>query len=225
MYAIKQIKICAEYRDMLPRPRLDLSGTPGLRPIGLSPGSWQTSLGLGSMSRYSAQILICISHYSDVIMSGMASQINSVSIVYSTVCSGADQRKHQSSASLAFVRGIHRWQRTSNAENVSIWWRRYAFNVDSDHIDDFSARLHALAMEILRYWTKPSILFPMEQTLNSTMKYLLRKMTSHCYLQATVKSSCYDHPSDSDAGGIPPSIKHGDELCARNLFMLVFLVE
>ena len=62
MYAIKQIKICAEYRDMLPRPRLDLSGTPGLRPIGLSPGSWQTSLGLGSMSRYSAQILICISN-------------------------------------------------------------------------------------------------------------------------------------------------------------------
>ena len=32
----------------------------------------------------------------------------------------------------------------------------------------------------------------------------------------------YAHPSDSDAGGIPPSIKHGDELCARNLFMLVF---
>ena len=60
IYAIKQIRICAEYRDMLPRPRLDLSGTPGLRPIGLSPGSWQTSLGLGSMSRYSAQILICI---------------------------------------------------------------------------------------------------------------------------------------------------------------------
>ena len=60
MYAIKQIKIYEEYRDMLPRPRLDLSGTPGLRPIGLSPGSWQTSLGLGSMSRYSAQILICI---------------------------------------------------------------------------------------------------------------------------------------------------------------------
>ena len=63
MYAIKQIKICAEYRDMLLRPRLDLSGTPGLRPIGLSPGSWQTSLGLGSMSRYSAQILICITYF------------------------------------------------------------------------------------------------------------------------------------------------------------------
>ena len=57
MYAIKQIKICAEYRDMLPRPRLDLSGTPG---------SWQTSLGLGSMSRYSAQILICVIHMYDM---------------------------------------------------------------------------------------------------------------------------------------------------------------
>ena len=39
----------------------------------------------------------------------MASQITSLTTVYSTVYSGADQRKHQSSASLAFVWGIHRW--------------------------------------------------------------------------------------------------------------------
>ena len=50
-----------------------------------------------------------ITHYDDVIMSTMASQITSITIVYSTVYSGADQRRHQSSASLAFVRGIHRW--------------------------------------------------------------------------------------------------------------------
>ena len=43
-------------------------------------------------------------HYSP-----MASQITSLTIVYSIVYSGANQRKHQSSASLAFVRGIHRW--------------------------------------------------------------------------------------------------------------------
>ena len=48
-------------------------------------------------------------HYCDVIMATIASQITSLNIVYSTVYSGADQRKHQSSASLAFVRGIHRW--------------------------------------------------------------------------------------------------------------------
>ena len=48
-------------------------------------------------------------HYSDVIVGVTAPQINSLTIVYSTVYSGTDQRKHQSSASLAFVRGIHRW--------------------------------------------------------------------------------------------------------------------
>ena len=47
-------------------------------------------------------------HYSDVIMSTIASQITSLTIVYSIVYSDADQRKHQSSASLAFVWGIHR---------------------------------------------------------------------------------------------------------------------
>ena len=48
-------------------------------------------------------------HYSDVIMGTMAHQITSPTIVYSTVYWNADQRKHQSSASLAFVRGIQRW--------------------------------------------------------------------------------------------------------------------
>ena len=47
-------------------------------------------------------------HYGDVIMGTMACQITNLTIVYWTVYSGADQRKHQSSVSLAFVRGIHR---------------------------------------------------------------------------------------------------------------------
>ena len=47
-------------------------------------------------------------HYCDVIMGSITSQIISLTIVYSSVYLGADQRKHQSSASLAFVRGIHR---------------------------------------------------------------------------------------------------------------------
>ena len=48
------------------------------------------------------------SHYSEVTIGAMAPQITGVSSVYSTVCSGTDQRKHQSSASLAFVRRVHR---------------------------------------------------------------------------------------------------------------------
>ena len=80
----------------------------------------------------------CTIHYDDVIMTSMASQITSLMVVYSTVYSDADQRKQQSSASLAFVWGIHRdrWiprtfptQTASYAENVSIWWR---LHVDSD---------------------------------------------------------------------------------------------
>ena len=75
-------------------------------------------------------------------MTTIASQITSLAFVYSTVYSDADQRKHQSSASLAFVWGIHRdlwiprtkgqlrgkcfhlmtssWERASNTTNVFI---------------------------------------------------------------------------------------------------------
>ena len=47
-------------------------------------------------------------------MDTMASQINSLTIVYTTVYSGADQRKHQNSSSLAFMRVIHRNLMTSS---------------------------------------------------------------------------------------------------------------
>ena len=47
-------------------------------------------------------------HYDDVIMTMLASQITSLMVVYSIVYSGVNERKHQSSASLAFVREIHR---------------------------------------------------------------------------------------------------------------------
>ena len=54
---------------------------------------------------------VCVVHTitGDVMMNTTASQITSLAIVYSIVYLGADQRKHQSSESLAFLRGIHRW--------------------------------------------------------------------------------------------------------------------
>ena len=48
------------------------------------------------------------SYYSEVIMSTMVSHISSTFIVYSTLCSGTDPWKHQSSTPLTFLRGIHR---------------------------------------------------------------------------------------------------------------------
>ena len=61
---------------------------------------WPRSLSLYSVTRPQ--------HYNNVIMGEMASQITSLTIVYSNVYSGGDQSKHQSTASLAFVLGIHR---------------------------------------------------------------------------------------------------------------------
>ena len=60
------------------------------------------------LMRYWNRALDAIFHYDDVIMTTMASQITSLTIVYSIVYSDADQRKYQSSASLTFVWGIHR---------------------------------------------------------------------------------------------------------------------
>ena len=73
-------------------------------------------------------------HYSDVIMTTMASQITSCTIVYSTVYSGADQ-KHQGFAIMTFVMVIYRslvnsaYQWSVTRKSVSIWWRHHFWSV------------------------------------------------------------------------------------------------
>ena len=62
-------------------------------------------------------------HHCDVIFGAMASQITSLMIVYSTVHSGPDQRNHQSSAPLAFMRRIH--QRPVNSPRK---WKMFPFD-------------------------------------------------------------------------------------------------
>ena len=68
------------------------------------------------------------SHHNDVIMRMMESQITSVLIVCSNICSGADQRKHQKLCVTGLcegsplVTGGFTSQRASKMENVSIWW-------------------------------------------------------------------------------------------------------
>ena len=79
-------------------------------------------------------------HYGDVIMSEMAYQIIGVSIIYSTACSGASQRKHYSSTSLAFVGGIHRWP-VSSPHNGPVTRKMFPFD---DVIMFFSDSSHLL---------------------------------------------------------------------------------
>ena len=81
-----------------------------------------------------------INHYGDVIMGTIASQITSLMIVYSTVYSDVDQRKHQSSASLAFVRGnrrgpvnsLHKWPVTRKMfpfdDFIMFHWRNLMYS-------------------------------------------------------------------------------------------------
>ena len=70
---------------------------------------WRHSKEIHGHSLRNDSVIIECRHYSDVIMGAMDSQITSFTIVCLTVYPGADHRKHQNSASLAFVRGIHRW--------------------------------------------------------------------------------------------------------------------
>ena len=67
-----------------------------------------------------------ITFYDDVIMGTITSQIIGLTIVYSTVYSDAAQRKHQSFASLAFVRGISQWPVSPHTNGQ---WRRKFFHL------------------------------------------------------------------------------------------------
>ena len=91
------------------------------------------------------------SHYEDFIMSAMASQITSLTIVYLTVYSGTDDRKHQSSASLAFVQGI-RWWPVNSPHNRPVTRKMFPF-------DDIIMIFHQYSKctsSILRILTHPT---------------------------------------------------------------------
>ena len=75
------------------------------------------------MSWYMRHLL----YYSDIIMSAMTYQITDVSIVFSTVGSGADQGKHRRSASLAFVWGIHRLP-VNSPHKGPVTWKMFLFD-------------------------------------------------------------------------------------------------
>ena len=118
-----------------------------------------------------AVVTICTVHYSEVIMGTMASQITSLAIVYTTDYSSADQRKHQSSASLAFVRGIHRWPVNSPHK-----WpvTRNFFHVMTSSCSKVSAPMSSNMQD------KPVFVLP-EEGFQSTTTSQFRAMTESVY--------------------------------------------
>ena len=98
-------------------------------------------------------------------MDAMTSQITSLTIVYSTVYSGADQRKHESSASLAFVRGIHRWpvnsphkkpvtQKMLPFDDVIMRWREINKEWCTDWIGELFMPSSSISLVILEWANK-----------------------------------------------------------------------
>ena len=90
-------------------------------------------------------------------MTTMASQITSLTVVYSTVYSDADKTKHQSSASLAFVWGIHRdrWiPRTKGQlpENFSIWWRHHVYFFCTEHSSNNKSWAKDFSCDFILRW-------------------------------------------------------------------------
>ena len=89
-------------------------------------------------------------HYDDAIMGAIASQITSLTIVYSTVYLDADQRKHQSSAALAFVRGTH-WGPVNSPHKWPVTRKIFPFD------DVIMYHTHGILLVPLRFeWTKLS---------------------------------------------------------------------
>ena len=106
------LKLCTGLNDLT----LSIKGAPWFRFFSQGTLEILPSFNIGrSQQQNFPQKLVETSHYAvlrfhyyDVIIGSMASQIISLTIVFSTVYLDTDQRKHQGSVSLAYVRGIHR---------------------------------------------------------------------------------------------------------------------
>ena len=102
------------------------------------------------------------SHYSDVMMRAMASQITSLTIVYSAIYS---RRRSQSPTKLRVtglcegnspVTGEFPAQRASNAENVSIWWRHHMVSAKCTQVSPVVHLVTPLPCVLVSINTQPS---------------------------------------------------------------------
>ena len=102
-------------------------------------------------------------------MGAMASLITSLTIVYSTVYSGTDHRKHQSSASLAFVRGIHRWP------------------VNSSHKGPVTRKMFPFDDVIMDTYIDTCLLFGNKRLLDPVVRTVRRRNCAHGWCHIAVR--------------------------------------
>ena len=136
------------------------------------------------------QIHICTSvleteirtHYNNVIMGSIASQITSLTIVFASVYSDADQGKHQNFASLAFVWGIHR-RPVNSPHKWPVTWKTFPF-------DDVIMRCLSLvfiqAWNVSEFWEWEWILTETvrDRDINLHSKKWINGGQMYCYIHA-----------------------------------------
>ena len=163
-----------------------------------------------------------IDHYDGVTMSLMASQITSLTSVYSTVYSGADQRKHQSSASLAFVWGIyrgpvnstHKWPVTRKIfpfDDVIMWTRSWDI---SRSCESSLIRAHRL-----KHITSKSNPFPINRPIRNEWHVILSfRPQCSCIIQRLSWPGRVSVRLGSSWRNLPTDINYGHVYCLRNTF-------
>ena len=114
--------------------------------------AWSSSCTIWNVWHHTAEgiwLEVCLlPHYSGVIVSAMVSQITVISIVYLTVFSGVVQKKYQSSASVAVVRGNPRTEPVTR-KKVSIWWRHHVVTSLKTHVFRLSMLDNARVMSAM----------------------------------------------------------------------------
>ena len=119
-------------------------------------------------------------------MSAMASKVTSISIVYPTVCSRADQRKHQRYASLAFVRGIHWWP-VNTLHKGPVMWKMFLF-------DDVIMR----KIYCLQYlWTEISLIWVQQCAIYYTYLYPFHAGISNARNATKIQESCFRYKKNT----------------------------
>ena len=123
-------------------------------------------------------------HNNDITMWAMVSQITNLTIVYSTVNSGADQRKHPISTPLAFVRGIHRWPVNSP--------HKWPVTRKMFHFDDVIMSLLPIVFAAWRWMRTKGQIFRSLKPVSECMWQFKRTTVSNACL-LTVCNYSYSH--------------------------------
>ena len=135
-------------------------------------------------------------------MGTIASQITSLTIVYSTVYSDADQRKYQSSASLAFVRGIH-WRPVNSPHKWPATRKMFPFDdvimgiLGNHNVNTMKQSRTKLFGHIIAFTIVPYVYFIIHSVVFhyrvriDIIKKMNQKMTLHHVWSPTPMKECY----------------------------------